>query len=316
MKYSASMFLAVILAGCAIKPDITELPGFSTEQIVKKIRCELRDAIVDRIVFVLSSEKSTSSEKILANKIKADRVIKESYLNFLDEDSRENFKEYQNLGIGYEFSFEISNNNEINTNYGLDKSFIGGLASLSDNFIATRNRKSKRTFVLSDTFQSVLINLEPRECEAVSSGINYLYPINGKIGIEKSLTSFIEVRESSDIKPNDKNSLFIETITFTTILKNVASGGVGFSGANNVWHAKLANIKSTDERSDIHQLTLSFSLPPAAPAKKGGGSAKVASRPAAKAAASQAVENINRLKAFDIIDSAKKLQQQRSGQLY
>jgi hypothetical protein len=194
--------LAPVLADCSIHPLVDDVTRETTADIVRHIRCEARQAVLDYDIRSANAPAGTNTT----------------------------------LAIAYEFTFQITENNNAKADITAEIPFLtkGSSFTLLANADSEQQRFSKRNFRILDTFDE-LRNADYCSPKALES--NLTYPIAGEIGIYEVVTTFARLSRvaelkktpfSSQPKPGPAEPLnkvvfrFADTLTFTTTL----SGGV------------------------------------------------------------------------------------------
>ena len=144
------------VAGCSVHPLPDDVTRVSTYDIVDRIRCEARQAILDY-----------ASDKM-----------------------------FETAEIGYEFQFQISENNAANlTNLGFRYPFDGGIFNLSLNAGTTKNRVGDRNFRIVENFAA----LKRVRCLEGSQEPNLRYPIAGSIGLAELINTYARIERRTNL---------------------------------------------------------------------------------------------------------------------
>ena len=153
---------AAALAACSIHPVPFDVPGYRTIDIVKRIRCEAKQAL-DK---------------------------------FAQEDA---FKRriYDNMTIGYKFTFTITENNNLGAKANLFMPISNGTFTLGINGGSERERVGIRDFTFVDNFREAR---DEQVCNLGANGNkdrnreNFAYPITGRIGLEEVIRTYLELQ--------------------------------------------------------------------------------------------------------------------------
>src|SRR5262245_9428093 len=103
----AAVAAASVLMSCSIHPLPDDVSRYSTEEIVRNVRCEAKAAVRERIRDVLID--------IGLGHMAPERVIEPGNLEIIRRRSRETaakFAAYSASTIAYRFEFEITENND------------------------------------------------------------------------------------------------------------------------------------------------------------------------------------------------------------
>jgi hypothetical protein len=171
--------IGAALCGCSIHPIPDDVTRISTAQIVYKIRCEARAAVL-------------------------------KHLGKRDE--------YANGGIGYDFSFTMTENNNIGAGASLEFPFISKFGGFSTDLAAGRDKKreTERKFIVVETFEELERHGQRKGRENAcpkNDRENWMYPIAGRIGLDEVVATFFAL----DTGGTDLRS-FSDQVSFTTTI--------------------------------------------------------------------------------------------------
>src|SRR5262249_41293174 len=140
-------------AGCAIHPLPDDVTGISTHLIVKRIRCEARDAVKDILVEHLRHPTDLVNAEM--NRRLADAI--ESGALPLNQISDRTFRgtaryivgQFEDTAVAYNFTFDMTELNNFDPTINLIRPFNNGVgtAAIGGNF--DRARENIRTFTIS-----------------------------------------------------------------------------------------------------------------------------------------------------------------------
>lgn len=261
--------IVVAIAGCAIRPLPDNVTRERTYDIVQRIRCEVRDALRSYIRGALI--KFGRSD--LANRLRADpalfREFDENIRAELPLELQNILNRYDHGAIGYEFTFDIEENNTLDGGLSIGSLLTRGLFSVSANATADKSRKNNRNFIIVDNMESLARfldedNLGNPICGYEPDAPNYKYPIAGSLGLDEFVGTFFNLYEFGSLSTKQSTpSIFADTLEFITTvsgdvggtltLSPVRGSGVQFTGADAKYSAK---------RVDNHKLVLTITLPP------------------------------------------------------
>jgi hypothetical protein len=238
--------VALLFAGCSMHPLPEDVSRVPTYDIVARIRCEAQAG--------------------LAGINPADRVVR---------------KIVDTTVIGYDFEFNITEDNNLNNGDGPGKlafqraGFIDGRQfSLDLTASAARKRENKRAFRIIESLK----DLRAANCSTEMAGPNLLYPITGRIGMDEVVRTYIRLEKLTDVSegiPSKKGQLdtkpiiFSEELDFTTTF----TAGIKPTLELNTIAGKLrltnASIFGNALRQDQHGVTVALARqgdvdPPAA----------------------------------------------------
>jgi hypothetical protein len=262
-RVSRALFpvLAFALGGCSIHPVQQEVTGFPTKEIVRRVRCETRMAVEDKAIELLAKIPNARS-KLLAEQFANDRTLFARFnpLSLPTPEEREFYARYINTAVAIEFSFDIAENNRAALLADPVRLITNGVAGVNVGASGEFNRSNIRRFAIVDTFKDLLRDLR-LECEVGYKPENFVYPIAGSVGMAGLISTFIDVNEHKFLAKAADQSVFGDTMKFTTTLIGSASPHVELAPLDSKWGlASPTNIGLSASRTDIHQLTVGLSM--------------------------------------------------------
>jgi len=264
---------AALLAGCAIHPLPENVTGVDTADIVRQIRCESREAVINE------------TRKWLASRASVDPVSRQLLMKYdADPESISNFNAnvfpasyvgerqlvslFYSAGIAYTFDLKMSENNDINpANFNLlrpspprPKFTLGvGAGALLD-------RSNERKFTATDTFGSLLkLNAAEvrgrRYCTGKIVTENYIYPIAGRIGVAHVIHDFINLTLFESLS-GDKGAppTMTDDLIFTTTVSASVNPIVAFTPVGTALQLSDASLTAAFKRSDVHEVTVGVAI--------------------------------------------------------
>lgn len=273
------------LGGCAIHPLPEQVAGVDTPHIVRQIRCETRDAVkatlldflrfigsglfaglpeggrdpvADRLV-ALYEEQPELMDKFNSSYFPGPRYVRErAAINLL-----------MKAGVAYSFDFDIYEDNDIGATVNL-------LRDINPNFTAgidghaKRRRANERKFTVTDTFGSLLASLNAAEirgiryCSGQIVGPNYVYPIAGRVGVDRSVKDFARMLLFENLGGKDGAAGAAPTMTddliFTTTLTLEGTPKLIFAPVGTLLRVANASLDLNVGRSDKHQVTIGLAV--------------------------------------------------------
>ena len=265
----------LVVSGCAIHPVPEDVTGVNTFHIVKQIRCEARKAVIDFIKAQLISQAEGRNNPV-AQRLLALYEADPEQIRFFKPELFSDYLQYQRFysviysaAIGYSFDLTMTEQNDLGTNINFLGPWKNPLSlNLQGNF--DRMRSNERQFTLSDTFAFLLERLNTKQdngyyCDNRIVGPNYVYPIAGKIGVEKTVQTFFELTflggglEIS--KPGDKGPpTLVDDLKFTTAVDGTGMPKVVFAPLGSAFRLTDASVTGFVKRTDIHQVTVGLAL--------------------------------------------------------
>jgi hypothetical protein len=280
MQYAscvAGATAVVWLAGCSIHPLPEDVTGISTFNIVKQVRCEARQAVFDFAVGWLTGSKNPDLEaKQIGLDFKEGRkkIHEFNYMLFKGK-VRGLVQAFFDTAIAYNFHLQMSETTNIDPT--TDLLTFNGKNKFSSPVTgnADRARQNIRTFTVTDTFSYLLRHIPDDAsmgglyCEGHIAGPNYVYPVAGKIGIDRMIEDFINLTlfgglaapPSSAGNPTTASSkgppTMVDQLQFTTTVSFGATPSVTFAPIKTFVDASLG-LKA--QRQDIHTITIGLAI--------------------------------------------------------
>jgi hypothetical protein len=276
VKIGTLVATGVALGACAIRPLPEQVTGVDTATIVKKTRCEARDAIVQgRVNWVHSNPKYqdvVDEDTLLAYQSKFDARMK----YFLDYFSR--------TGIVYSFALDGTESGGATFTADVVRPLVHSTTTLTPTAGDTLSREDIRAFTISDNFSELLRPEMRKRCNELFPqlpGPNYQYPIVGRIGVDEIVHTFIELTfsglgsqedPSKGVKYPDTPSAsapiaMVDTVNFTTTVGVGLTAKAVFSPPGTDWRLADATLPLSAMRTDKHQVIIGLALsgPPSPP---------------------------------------------------
>ncbi|MEH2546285.1 hypothetical protein V1283_002930 [Bradyrhizobium sp. AZCC 2262] len=281
----AALAASVFVSGCAIHPLPEQVAGVDTPHIVRQIRCETRDAVkatlLDFLRFIGSGLYAGLPEGV--RDPNADRLVAlyEEQPDLMDKFNSSYFPGPRYVreraaidlllkaGVAYTFDFDIFEDNDIGATVNL-------LRDINPNFTAgieghaKRRRQNERKFTVTDTFGSLLANLNAAEvrgiryCSGQIVGPNYVYPIAGRVGVDRSVKDFSRMLLFENLGGKDGAAgaapTMTDDLTFTTTLTLEGTPKLVFAPVGTLLRVANASLDLNVGRSDKHQVTIGLAV--------------------------------------------------------
>lgn len=276
LRLRSCVFLSASLAiaGCSIHPLPDDVTRDTTLEIVNKIRCEARDALVERIMSVLAEPIGDSLEPspknlMVLQKMESPGGMSSDSICDLDiaefePETMDRFNVFATSSITYSFRFTISENKTKSGAATFNMPFTKGNFILGIGAGSDKTRQNERKITFGDTFSSLVTGRNSSGkrtglfCEYVKKPRkHWIYPITGEIGLFEVVNTYIDLSKISS-----KIKTFSDTLTFTTAFNAGADPKVTLSS---VVPKKLrlteasASYKAT--RTDTHEVGLVLTTP-------------------------------------------------------
>lgn len=284
----ASLGMVLVSAGCAIKPVPDDVTGVSTYAIARQIRCETRAAARERVVTYIKNLAEGS--QYIAGDPQAQQLLArygdggEDISSFrpgmftgpLEVERRNYLTMIYTTAIAYSFDLTGDETNNIGSTVNLVGPWANKLGlGITGN--ANRERQNERLFTLTDTLGDLLMNLNAKQFGVPYCGKpqivaeNYVYPVAGRIGVDESLKTFLELNVFANIAASDgsKSSnaalaapTFTDKLTFTTTFDLTGNPQVTFTPVGSGFQVGDASLTGLVRRTDTHKVYVALALEP------------------------------------------------------
>jgi len=260
VKSSTIMFLSGIM-GCATAPRISDVSRDNTLSIIEKVRCEVKDALGERIIAVLVDSKDPVSLRVAAGIERGDDIglLDPSEV---DAKSAKRIEPFLKSPITFAFKFIITevNNNSVDATFSVP--FTKETVSLGISSGKKRTRETERNISISDTFIELAQSAKcPKQGFKQPKG-RFSYPITGKIGMSEVIDTFIKIAKLPKSPSGDGANFetFTDRINFTTEIKGGISPSVEITPISKQF--KLTKISGVfgSNRTDNHELLVTIGL--------------------------------------------------------
>jgi len=286
-----SLSLTCFFGACSIHPLPNDVTGVKTATIVRKIRCEAKEAIL------------LAAYEILHRKHRHQEISNEDSLHKMDSRSlnrweSERLDDLVKIGIVYNFTLQGVETDGLMFNSDIIKPIKNGTETYSPSLGNSLKRDNTRTFTISDSFTKLLA-LSPNHCNFNSTGPNYEYPIAGRIGLDEMIQTFVRLSATGDVVPEDSSDAsqkssttandssqtppasatpkapanassdtlspagpptMVDTIIFTTTISAGLTPKVTFSPAGTGVQLMDASLAGTVSRVDTHEVVIGLAL--------------------------------------------------------
>ncbi len=282
IRLLAGISSLLLFSGCAIHPVPEDVTGIGTYQIVRQIRCESRNAVIDFILSQLRRQADLLEDPIARKLLLRYEANREDIRTFNPglfpgpdyDEYRHFYSVIYSSAIGYSFDLTMSEINDLGTDINLlgpwKSKFTLGLKGNFD-----RARSNKRTFTVTDTFQFLLANLNRLDengiayCDGQIVQANYIYPIAGQIGVYKTVKTFFELAMLGGLttggsKAGDEKGAptMVDDLKFTTTVDLTGTPKVVFTPVGAAFQVADASVTGLARRMDIHGVTVGLAVMP------------------------------------------------------
>jgi hypothetical protein len=276
---AAAIGVAVSVTGCAIHPLPDDVTGVSTFTIVKKIRCEARDALKENLIRWLkksTAHNNSAAALDIAERLEDGRLPVENFyteIGKLSAREQSNIKMFKDTAIAYDFNFDMTEMNNLDPTVNLTRPLRGQTFSASIGANFDRMRENTRTFTISDTFSGLFTKIPPKYCQNITEGKNYLYPVTGTIGVDEMIRTFValtlfgdlmseEDSPSDDAKAASGPPTMGDTLKFTTTVALSPTPMITLTPIGTALQIANANLMAKASREDMHEVIVALALPP------------------------------------------------------
>jgi hypothetical protein len=275
--FASALIIAFVLAGCAIHPLPEDVSRTPTYAIVRQIRCETRQAIIDNALGWLTNEQNLregnvdQASRLIGLEFQNGRPIQEFSPKLFNGEVARIIAVFFDTGVAYTFDLDMSEMNNIDPQIDALKllplaKFTMGLKGGFD-----RKRENERLFSVTDSF-SGLIRLPNDYCIDPVSGRNYVvaenqvYPITGKVGVKRMIQDFIELTLFGSLAgPSTGGKIsgpptLVDQLSFTTELSGSVNPIITFSPVGLGVNVADAMLGVSIDRKDLHKVTIGLAI--------------------------------------------------------
>lgn len=239
---------AGMLTACSLHPLPDDVSRYSTEEIVRNVRCETKEAVRERIQLAMHDAAIVG--------IIPDRVLEPGNLEQIrrvNPKLANTFVAYGASTIAYRFDFDVTESNHNDGSLTFALPFNTGTFALDLGGKLNKDREGQRTFTMAETFQKlVYLNCD----DWVQANRNIVYPATGSIGMGKIINAFMDVSQLGG--GHDK---FTDDITFTTTVRGKLNPTLELAPVLNRFQLAKATGEFESKRVDTHKLKVSLAFP-------------------------------------------------------
>jgi hypothetical protein len=274
----AAIVLSFFAGGCAIHPLPEDVTGVDTYHIVRQIRCEARETVRKTVTRWLSGLDDPLPRSLALQYENDPESISGFHYNLFKSPAlvevRSVAKLFYDTGIAYTFDLTMAEHNDNSTNISFLKPFTEPKFTLGITGAANWTRTNHRLFTVTDTFSHLLTKLNTevrgkRYCDGQLVGPNYVYPIAGRIGVDKIVTDFIELTLFASLGSKAGTAAGLgapptiaDTLTFITEIGGSANPVVMFTPVTHAFQLTNASLTAAPRRMDTHQVSVALAIAP------------------------------------------------------
>jgi hypothetical protein len=255
-----------------------DVTGVSTLDIVKRIRCETRAALVKELMLYvgnLARGDANQPPDSIAQAIVADyENDPESIRRFSPArfpgpryiEVRRLINAFADAGIAYNFDLTMTEDNNLTTDINLLRPLTNSATKLGISAGAARKRNNHRVFTLTDTFRYLVLFLPTEYCDGQIVHANYIYPITGRIGVDRLVHDFVAMTLFGNLggaqaQPSGPPTM-ADTLTFTTRVNISATPRVEFTPVDTSFQLANAQLMAEAIRTDMHEVSVALAITP------------------------------------------------------
>jgi hypothetical protein len=269
----AALAALSLFTGCAIHPVPEDFTGVRSIDIVNQIRCETRETIRHDIIVWLRKLNDPYSDALALQYETDPASIRTFHYNLFKGAKwvrvRQMIKLFYDTGIAYNFDFDMFEDNNLSGNANFANSMVNPVFALNISAGANRKRENHRTFTVTDTFSGLLTKVPEDYCQGQIVHANYIYPITGRIGVDRLVNDFIELTlfgnlASTADKPGDPGGppTMGDTLTYTTMITGSVNPSITFTPVTSAFQPTSASLTAVADRSDVHSVAVALAISP------------------------------------------------------
>jgi hypothetical protein len=271
---AAVLALSIATSGCSIHPLPKDVTGVDTYTIARRIRCEARDALRNIVTEWLAAVAAKSDDPLLqelASQYKNNPATINSFDYHIFKgpryaEIRSTVKLFYDSGIAYTFDLTGTETNNLDAELDFMRVLTNSKFTLGISGGLDRTRANERIFTITDTFSRLLTKVPEEYCYGQVVYANYVYPIVGRIGIDKTIRSFIDLTlfaGLSGAKADPGASApptMTDDLTFTTTINSTVNPLVVFTPVTSAFQLTTASLTTANNRVDRHEVTVGLAI--------------------------------------------------------
>ncbi|TPK85710.1 hypothetical protein FJ936_09230 [Mesorhizobium sp. B2-4-13] len=270
---------SVSMSSCAIHPLPDDVTNLSTYNIVRQIRCETREAVIDSLFTFLTSSRNHDAGKVDDKSREIGLSFQALYENG-DHASIERFDPAAlsgsaklvvgllwSTGIAYNYDLNMVEVNNIDSSLSVLRALPHSGVTLGLSAGLDRERGNERTFTITDNFGALVNKVDARYCTGKLVEANVIYPIAGKVGMKRVIEDFLMLALFGNLAGDGKDvtnvkgpPTMVEQLEFRTAIGGSATPKATFAPVGDAFHVAEASIGLTGSRTDTHKLTVGLYL--------------------------------------------------------
>jgi hypothetical protein len=271
--FSSAPALLFLLGGCAIHPVPKDVTGVSTYEIVRQIRCETRQAVIESALEYLTSgsDVDPASREIGLRFVGEPDSISKLSPKLFKGQVHDLLNLFWTTGVAYNFNLDMTEVNNVDAELDFLKTISKGIFGFNLNGRFDRQRQNIRTFTITDNFGDLV--RKPMDCSGRLVAENYIYPIAGRVGVDEMIHAFVYLSLFGNLagKKDDTKGppTLVDALQFTTTISATATPHVEFTSIGRTLSVSHADLAANASRTDKHLVVVGLALEKAAQAQLG-----------------------------------------------
>lgn len=262
--------VASLVSGCSLHPLPEDYADLPTTKITRHIRCEAKQALQQIVANYLIKSNDSATAEVGFMLLRKPSMTSSALKHRLHPETIKRIDFFEKAGIGYEFRFKMTENNDNGGGLTLSLPFTNGSVAIKLSALKKHTRENTRRFVLLETFGELVDGLDCSQTQA--RGPSFAYPITGRVGLREVISTFIDLSISGNLDSGKQEvNDFTELLTFTTELSSTVNPTLKLDSVADRMRVTEANATSTMGRKDLHEVTIALNMPvkdkPGAPPK-------------------------------------------------
>jgi hypothetical protein len=271
---AVTVALALAATGCSIHPVPEDVTGVTTYHIVRQIRCEARDTlrtiVTDWLVKLAAKSHDPLLERLASQYVNDPASINTFHYDLFKGPQyariRSTAKLFYDAGIAYAFDLTGTETNNLDPQATFIKQTTNSKFTLGLSGGVDRIRANERIFTVTDTFSKLLTKVPEEYCDGQIVYANYVYPVVGRIGIDLTIKSFIELTLFANLSGAKADPgvsappTMTDNLTFTTTVRSTVNPIVVFTPVTSAFQLLNASLIADNNRSDRHQVTIGLAI--------------------------------------------------------
>jgi hypothetical protein len=276
--------IGVITTACTVHPAPENVTSLSTYHIVRQIRCETREEVIQSILTYLTDEGNLRGKtpdgrpKVDAHSNEIGRNFKQAYekdraaMDRFDPTKLSGFASevitiLWNTGIAYNYNLEMVEKNNFDPGINLLRAFSKSTEAVGLSWNLDLQRTNTRSFTITDTLGLLVQKVPAAYCNGYVAEANIVYPIAGKIGMEGVIHDFLALTlfgnlagKSDDVTVNKGPPTMVDQLEFATTVGGAVNPKVTFTPVGKFLHVADSSATLSGSRVDTHKLTVGLFL--------------------------------------------------------